>query len=49
MKLGEDVGRMLARTGFNFLTYILHELLADRSDFLGEGSREHAHLLLVRG
>ncbi len=28
-------------------TYILHELLADGTDVLGEGGGEHHHLLLV--
>ena len=49
MKLGEGIGRRLARISSNFLTYILHKLLADRTDILGEGSGEHAHLLLVGG
>ena len=31
------------------MTYILHELLADGADVLGEGGREHHHLLLVGG
>ena len=29
-------------------SYVLHELLADWSDVLGEGGAEHHHLLLVR-
>ena len=29
--------------------YILHELLADRSDVLAESGRKHHHLLLVGG
>ena len=28
-------------------SYVLHELLADRSDILGQRRREHHHLLLV--
>lgn len=27
--------------------YILHEFLADRSNFLAQGSRKHHHLLFV--
>ena len=31
------------------MTYVLHELLADGPDVLGQGGREHHDLLLVRG
>ena len=31
------------------VTHILHELLADRSDFFVERGAEHQHLLFVRG
>ena len=30
------------------MNYIIHKLLADGTDLLGQGSAEHHHLLLVR-
>jgi hypothetical protein len=38
-----------ARLGRGGNTYILHELLADGADVLGEGGGEHHDLLLVWG